>query len=238
MTSNNTSETSGFPSPQPLINANQRRRAATGVPDAELLQAVLDRAGITSWDVLLVGDGSGTGWQDACGWAAVLIDRESRGRRLFHGAMNVGSVNFAETMPYLQAINWYDQVGGGKDRLKQQGFIRVHIITDSQVIANWGTRAASSGDLPRKHIMLWAGVRELRRLGYQFYFHWANRSTTLLNWTADLIAGLSRREILQLAGSEHDTDLATRAARALENVRFDDPSTGQAISLYHLNQDE
>jgi hypothetical protein len=223
--------------PQPMINADQRRRVS-GEPESEVLQAVLDRAGITAWDVLLVGDGSGNEWDKACGWAGVLIDRETRGRRLDWGAMNPGSINFAETMPYLQLINWYDQHGGGKERLRQYGFVRVHIITDSQVIARWGTASAGSGDLPRNHIVMWAGLRELRRLGYQFTFHWANRSESLLNWMADLVAGMARRELLRLLDKFDVGDvISQRAAAAIQGLYFANPLTGEPINIYHLNHD-
>lgn len=221
----------------PLVNVSRRSRLS-GAPEAELLQAVLDRASITQWDVLIVGDGSGSGWDSACGWACVLVDRATRGRRLFYGAMNAGSVNFAETMPYLQALNWYDQHGGGKARLKEQGFLRVHIITDSQVIARWGTEALN-GALPRKHIVMWAGLKEFRRLGYCIDFHWANRSTSLLNWASDLIAGMARREMQRSMDPKvGDGVLAVRAANALASVKFEDPRSGEPISPYHLNHDE
>src|SRR5688572_22541252 len=87
------------------------RARLSGEPDAELLQAVLQRTGISLWDVFIVGDGSGCKWDAGCGWSGILVDRETRGRKLFAGAATVGSVNFAEAMPYCQALNWYDMVG-------------------------------------------------------------------------------------------------------------------------------
>ena len=38
---------------------------------------------IDQWDALIVGDGSGTGWKQGAGWAAVLIDHTSFARKLF-----------------------------------------------------------------------------------------------------------------------------------------------------------
>jgi hypothetical protein len=152
--------------------------------------------------------------------------------------MNYGSVNFAETMPYLHAMNWYDMDGGGHDKLKQLGMIDVHIITDSQVIARWGTTAAGNEELPWKHVGFWAGIRELRRLGYRFTFHWAPRCDSLLNWAADLIAGLARREMMKVFNDANMEALAIRAAYAIERVQFADPVTGEPISPYHLNHDQ
>lgn len=217
-----------------------QRPASQGLPDVELLQAVLTKARVPpNWDILLVTDGSGSGWSGCAGWAATLIESTSRGRRLFYGAANVGSVNFAETMPVLQPINWYDMVGGGKERLRTIGVLRVHIITDSQVIARWGTQAANLGQsVPRKHAAFYAGLRELGRLGYCFNFHWAGRSTSLLNWTADLLAGLARHQIKELNPETNIGSLADQAALALAGVSFADPTTQEAINIYDLNPDE
>ena len=204
----------------------------------ELLQAILDKAGITQWDLLLVGDGSGNKWHAANGWCCVLLDRLARGRRLHYGAMDAGSINLAEGMPYLQALNWYDN-NGGKQRLRDQGTLNVHVITDSQVIAGWGTAAATLGvALPRNNAVIWAGMRELGRLGYRMHYHWCNRATSGLNNVADLIAGLCRLEMIDLKLYPSEASIAMRAAEAIDRVRFADPATGEPISIYHINPEE
>ncbi len=183
-----------------------------------------------------MGDGSGSGWAHACGWACTLIDRQNN-RRFFYGGMDCGSVNMAESMPYLQALTWYDQYHG-KELLQTLGFLRVHILTDSQVIALWGNRAMSPmGELPRKQLAIWAGMKELRRVGYHCQFHWAPRQTTELNWAADLIAGISRREVMRAydPGYVIGDDHATRAANAIGNLAFYDPETGARLDAYQVN---
>lgn len=205
----------------------------------ELLQAILDRIGNPQWDLLIVGDGSGSGWDRACGWAGILLDNQTRGRKLVYGAMNVGSVNSAESMPYLQALSWFDATQG-KERLRTRGMLNVHVLTDSQVIANWGNRAMSpDGNLPRSNIAYWAAMREFRRLGYHCHFHWARRSTTQLNWVADLLAGMARRELQRaFAVMDVPSDIAARALQAIQTVRFADPTTGEDIDIHHLNPNE
>lgn len=152
--------------------------------------------------------------------------------------MDCGSVNFAESMPYVQALTWYDN-NYGKEILNGLGFLNVHILTDSQVIAHWGTTAmSSSGEPPpRKQLMLWAGMRELRRVGYHCTFHWAPRLTTEFNWAADLMAGISRREVMNALDPAYvaGADPATRAANAIGNLVFYDPATGQRLDPYKLN---
>jgi len=223
--------------PQNAASPNTENRDHTTL-DQQTLQAVLDRVGNPNWDVLIIGDGSGSGWDTSCGWCGLLIDKQTRGRRYAYGGMNAGSVNFAESMPYIQLLSWYD-ANGGKARLKEQGTLNIHILTDSQVVAHWGNRAmASAVDLPRKHIMLWAGLRELRRLGYMCTFHWSPRMTTQANWACDLIAGLTRREVISanepgsVAGNA-----SQRAATVIANMRLYDPATGQELNPHFINRD-
>lgn len=204
---------------------------------------VLDRAEIQQWDLLLIGDGSGSAWDLPNGWATVLIDQETRGRKLFFGAASKGSVNMAEAMPYFQAMFWFHNAHG-VDRIKRRGALQVHIITDSQVTVNHGRKAANLKEaLPKiPHRPIWAGMREFGYMGYEFHWHWAPRSTNNLNWASDLIAALARREIL-LLGQDFDTRgfsgtaLAARAAESMANVQFQDPADGSPIDLNHLNPD-
>lgn len=186
--------------------------------------------------MLLVGDGSGNASDKACGWAGILIDMQTRGRRVSYGAVNQGSINFAEMMPYLQLLTWFDQYHG-KARLENRGSLRVHIVTDSQVVANWGAAAMSPTSLtPRKQGPYWAAMRYLRSLGYLCEFHWAPRQTTELNWAADLIAGLARAAVLDLPGDLHISSqtVGQRAAEAIGNLDFKSPD-GTPLDVYELH---
>lgn len=208
-------------------------------PCAQTLNHLLARAHIGDWDLLLVGDGSGTGWEDACGWASVLIDRHTSSRKTFYGGMNFGSVNLAEMMPYYQALCWYHHSHGMR-MLKRKCPLRTHIITDSQVTALHGNRAAGAYEpLPKVgHRALWAAFREFGALGYQMEFHWVGRSEVDLNVLGDLIAGLSRREMLAVNVCESDDPVAIKAARAIGNLQFCDPLTGERINPYTINPEE
>jgi hypothetical protein len=185
---------------------------------------------------LCIGDGSGTGWMDACGWAGVLIDNSTRGRLLVKGAMDPASVNMAELMPYYQAFSRFHEEFGHK-RLKRTGTLNCHVVTDSQTIAKWGAQTSDlSQPLPRPGFVYHAGLRELVRMGYQLTYHWAPRSTSLLNWAADLISALCRKEILKLANPTVDAGVISwRAMEAIRQVVFCNPATGEPINLYDLN---
>lgn len=220
-------------SEQPNLSAESRTPLN---PQDDPLQPLLDKLGITDWDILIAGDGSGNSWDAACGWCAILIDRHTRGRRVSYGAVNQGSINFAETLPYLQLLTWFDQ-HHGKTRLESKMVLTVHIVTDSQVVANWGTAAMSAGTkTPRKQGPFWAAMRYLRSIGYVCHFHWAPRQTTQMNWAADLVAGLARAAMLNLPNvpAANDVTIGQRAAQALSELQFQSPD-GDPVDVYSLD---
>lgn len=178
----------------------RQRSSRPAVDPAELIrdvQAVLDRLQIRQWDVLIAGDGSGTGWKDACGWSHIVVDRISRERELFRGACDGSSINLAEMMPTLHGLTWYHNKHG-RGHLHRLGTLHVHIITDSKVTTEHGALAVDlNAALPAANLLFWSGVREFKRKGYQIQFHWLERLTTEWNQCADLVASLSRRVVKQ-----------------------------------------
>lgn len=203
--------------------SRKARSVEENAKDKEHLQTLLDRLQIADWDLLLIGDGSGSGWATANGWAATLIERQTRLRRLFYGAMNCGSNNLAEAMPYLQAMIWYNQ---NRSQGQLSSVTRVTIITDSDVIAIHGTKTADLNQpIPRHFSPIWAAFRELMRNGYQFTFRWSRRESSDLNRVADAIAGLARRSVVgQNVWDETFTQtVADRASDAIGKMTFDVP---------------
>ena len=219
-------------------NASTRKRTteALDVLAAEKLQEVLNRFRIAQWDVVLVGDGSGNTWNAPCGWSAVLLDRQTRGRRVFFGAANTGSINFAELMPYLQALAWYDN-NYGSDRIRKVGILQVHVITDSQVIATEGNRVFAGERLPRSRALVWGSMTALRTCGYAIQFHWAPRATLGLNWMADCLAGLSRRTLIAATKPPSLIELDT-VIESVSNQPSLSHELRQRLDPYAINSDE
>lgn len=195
-----------------------RQRPATPLPEVSPdIPSLLARCNITRWDVLIVGDGSGTGWKDACGWSHFVIDRLTRQRKLLRGGMDGASVNIAEMMPTLHGLTWYHATIG-RDRLQQTGTINVHVITDSQVTAEHGTTAVDlTKPITETNELFWSGVRNWQRRGYIIEFHWLPRSTTDLNKAADLIASMARRAVLNVDKQLTDEQL-TRIRRTYDQA--------------------
>lgn len=160
--------------------------------DRETLEALLGRLEIAAWDFLIVGDGSGSDWKRGAGWASISIERATMERRAWYGAVNFGTVNFAEIMAYLQPLNWLAAREEGKHRA-----VRVHIVTDSMYCKNKGH--SRNGAAPGKNAGLWTILDAYTRQGLVTYWHHADREDVMLNRFVDRLSRAAR-----LALARHD----------------------------------
>ncbi len=174
-------------------------------PDSTLAR-LLQVHGVENWDLLLIGDGSGSGAMQPCGWAVALIDRATAIRRLLVGGLSMGSISIAELWPYVMVLDHFDSTIRGavhRKSLKQTFSLDVHVFTDSQYIANAGARVASRG----KHIALWAGIGYFERAGYNINWHWiqdGRDSPFLLHKLMDELASEGRH---RMKGIEQTVEL-------------------------------
>lgn len=163
----------------------------TDIP-ASTLAHLLNSYAIQRWDILLIGDGSGSAHTLPCGWAVVIIDRMTGLRTLLVGGQNMGSITLAELLPYLVAMQYYDRhlrtPTHEVDTLRK---LDVHIFTDSQ-----HTAMAGQGEHSRsKYGALWAGMDHFGKIGYQLHWHWfegGRENPFLLHKLTDEIASEGR----------------------------------------------
>jgi len=157
-----------------------------------------------NWDALIVGDGSGTGWNEPCGWAAVLFDRHLGRHKKVRGAMDCGTSYLAELMPYVHALSWYlDGPGHGRHLLHEKrkhrpdAVLKVHILTDNQAVARQGRDeiGGKTGSYYR------AMFEDFAQIGLQIAWHHRKRLTTNMNKLCDYIAG-QQREITKALNNE------------------------------------
>ncbi len=161
-----------------------------GAHAKEGLDDLLQRLKISRWDWLLIGDGSGSNWGHECGWGCVAINRLTYDRTVFWGAMNRGTVNFAEMMAYLQALNFI--AAEEEARRKRTHTVRdrrVHIVTDSDYCRFQG----SSGNLmPKRNGSLWRVFEDYQRHGLVLRWHHRPRTDVELNIYADALSKAAR----------------------------------------------
>ncbi len=162
----------------------------------ETLQALLLKAGIDDFDLLLVGDGSGSKWGYAAGWASIAIEPDSLERKTFYGACNDATVNFAELMAYLAPLTWFVSRAKKERRRPRRGaFFEIHVITDSQYTETSGEREEFIKKT--ENIMLLAGYQTLGHKGFNVSWHWLERDTSDLNRLTDHLSRTARLSLTE-----------------------------------------
>ncbi len=160
--------------------------------ERERLSDMLARLGITDWDVLLVGDASGSTGDRPSAWACVSVERETRERLLWYGFANRATINYAESVAYDLPLTWF--AGMEESRLKKPGakrrFLRVHVVTDSTYAASSGAKTAGQQG---SNTAVWDRYETLRRQGILVHWHHQKRETTGLNQLADQVSKLVRK---------------------------------------------
>ena len=154
------------------------------------LPALLRGLGQDTWDVALVGDGSGSGWDKPIGWGVTLVEKASGGRKVLWGGASAGTSFLAELWPYLHALAWYDAYRE-REPARKATFPRVAIVTDNKPVADVGNAlVAGVKDLGGVNAAgpAWAALLAYRRQGYAFTFSWIPRISWALNSFADQLA--------------------------------------------------
>ena len=175
----------------------------TDNPNTSLSRLLTDY-NVSNWDVLLIGDGSGSGAEAPCGWAVTIVDRLTGRRRLLAGALTMGSITVGELMPYVTAMDHFDTVMRTPQHRKDLSIplnLNVHIFTDSSHTANAGNKLHSRA----KHGALWAAISHLENHGYTFTWHWFERNNPFkLHKLMDEMASELRERVLNI---EQTTEL-------------------------------
>lgn len=168
--------------------AFDRKLLKEPLPDLlERLQIDADKA-----DYVVFADGSGASFSMGCGYAAVVLDLAEGSRELLFGGLSRGTVNIAESLAVLQAldflVNKEDNKRAGKAGSR---FIKsVHIVTDSQYCQTTG--ATGKGRLAKRNVGLWGLFESYARQGLTLHWHHIRRATCGLNVLCDAVAKLAR----------------------------------------------
>src|SRR5437588_12077519 len=103
------------------------------------LEALAAGLALPDFDLLLVGDGSGSVYHQPAGWACAAYDRLKHQITVHAGALTCGTNNFAELFPYVQAL-WHHHQDHGQ---APEAPVAVALVSDSEVTVRCGTRQYS-----------------------------------------------------------------------------------------------
>lgn len=156
----------------------------------ERLQEIARSLGISDYDLLLIGDGSGNLVNAPAGWFCTLFDSKSEAIVDHFGGVNGGTNNYAELAPYCHALWSYHSQR--KDNIG--GIVKVAIISDSEVTVRCG-----NGEYARKaNASIWAQIEWFERNHYRLHWVHVPRNSNAFSEFADHIAGVVRRSISQI----------------------------------------
>jgi ribonuclease HI len=156
------------------------------------MEALALQLNVTDFDLMIVGDGSGTTIAKSCGWFCSSWNRKENVFRKHYGGASHGTNQYAELAPYLHALYFYHAS-------KQDAFLpHVLIVTDSEVTARCG-----SGQYERRALApLWAQIEWFEKAGYKFTWKSVPRNSHPTLVLADSVAGRLRTLIGEIdAGS-------------------------------------
>lgn len=161
-------------------------------PEKVKLNDALKLLNIKDWDVIIVGDGSGSHWKLGVGWASVTIEKDTGNKTVCYGLSNYGTIGFAEMMAYIQPLDWLS--GREADRRKKENApvraYHVHILTDS----DYCRQAGNSVDrLLMKNAGLWGVFDVYNRHGFILHWHHVKRSALSLNRLCDALSKTARK---------------------------------------------
>lgn len=161
--------------------------------EADSVEKLLEQYGITpqKWDYIIIGDGSGTVWQQALGWGSFLIDKQAKSVEPFSGAMSNGTNNVAELMQVLHPLMFLANNVNFEN--KPEGIV-VHVISDSEYVVNGLKQTnpiwVSQLKLNRE---LWMAIHMTRRKGIEIVGHHMPRDTQAFNRMAHDLANAARK---------------------------------------------
>jgi ribonuclease HI len=144
----------------------------------------IEELDLPEFDILLLGDGSGSTVATPCGWFVTMFTKGG-GETTHFGGTNGGTNNYAELAPYLHALWRFHVETFGNDGDMPSSPVKVVIVSDSEVTVRCGNKEYAR----RANGCLWAQLAWFERNGYAIYWRHVARNTTSYHARADSFAG-------------------------------------------------
>jgi hypothetical protein len=155
---------------------------------ARELESLAEGLGLPAFDLLVVGDASGTVYHQPAGGACVAYDRRKSGVTAHAGALTCATNNLAELVPYVQALWHHDQDHGQAPATP----VGVAIVSDSEVTVRCGARRYGR----HANGCRWAAVEWFERHGYRLCWTHVRRNGNAWNAWANRVV-VSMRVLLE-----------------------------------------
>lgn len=139
------------------------------------MSALAKKLALPAFDLMLVADGSGRTAGTPCGWSCHAYEPAAAAVEVYAGGSTHGTNNYAELMPFVQALWAYDAAHPFARR------VRVAAVSDSEVTVRGGTREyGRNANRP-----LWASLEWFEGLGWVFHWRHIPRNSDPVHEAAD-----------------------------------------------------
>lgn len=139
---------------------------------------------LPDYDVLLLGDGSGTIASKASAWSCFRYLKDVNKLEFHYGAHSLGTNNYVELLPYFTVL-WLDLYE------RHATPRRVQIVSDSELTVRQGRREYQRN----ANGFLWNGLDYLESVGYNIMYKHVARNSNVLHAACDALAGRLRKEM-------------------------------------------
>ena len=202
----------------------REKHQPAAISNIDTLKKLLEYLNIRDWDLLIIGDGSGCGWNMGAGWAWSLLDRQSKARAAACGALDKGTVTIGELFPCWMALNWYvSEDGPGRDRQKEMiktgKRIQTIICSDSTGVVNAGNYPPARKSYPD----IWSAIEYYQQHGFNLLFKHIPRDMVNMHILLDQYARRAR------------INLKTSYQQTIADLQTAHPSLQEDLTIYDLN---
>jgi ribonuclease HI len=162
-----------------------------------------------AWDGIIIGDGSGTTWQNAAGWSSLLLEKDELRPQLFAGTYTGATNIVAEIMAIKQPMLY---IHSNRKLTKNHGY-RIIVLSDCQHVVNTINELTIAKVLQMKsNRPLWFGIADMLRTGLSVKAcHMPRNSLPAAQFAHDM-ANVMRK----LSVTELKSDLAKHGLECLE----------------------
>src|SRR5262245_57354042 len=169
--------------------------------DDSLLERLAAELALPDFDLMIVGDGSGTLANTPCGWFCTLYERAKgqAGVSTHFGGTSGGTNNYAELAPYCHALWAYHTLTYGKSPTGPAKPVRVVIVSDSEVTVRCGSGMYAR----RANGALWAQIAWFEANRYVLEWRHIPRNSNPISAKADGVARKAREAMEELSASPH-----------------------------------
>lgn len=155
------------------------------LPTPNIFEDIAQNLGVSEFDLMLIGDGSGTTIEKECAAACFSYDRDLYQVRRHYCTFSHGTNNFAELVPYVHALWVLSYLQPAKE------LRRIVIISDSEVIVRQGQGRYARNS----NTCLWAAIKQLEQESYVITWVHVPRNSNPISTACDRLAKILKKHL-------------------------------------------